>query len=644
MAYGQWTKCVQPADYSGPVPLTTGSILGTLALLAIPSVLLGDPGVMTAGVIAYGIAYCRWWLYGRLVCLGGNQCAIGLALAVYPPDKKTGFDREDTDYSVYMLLAPSTLNEDIQLAEQDAQGKLIARSTDPAFTTMMSSYSGMGFIAEPEPLSDIVSPEGPSPLEGTLPTWVANFVYSPGAVILDSNENVQTCNDTGPSGSSAPDWQTVIGQVTTDNIITWTCTGNYTVLTQAQLDALGLFNPQPWAASTFYNVSDLILDNNGYMQSCATAGTSGSSIPASFSSPLTETEVTVGSTVAEASPSTLTWVNAGIGATWQSSYNDSTSGWMNTSYPVGAMIIDSNGNMQACITGGNSGSVVPPWPAEPIDGFGATTTDGQVTWLTTPNPKWVANFPFVAGQQIIDSNGKTQRCTSPGMSGATEPVWNTVVPLTTTDNQAVWTCVGKFTNNIGTIEVEFEGGGMYDLYQALLIASPFAAAAAAVGWIPGGGWLLALLLSIIAAIIGGIGFAVGRDGGADADPNADDPAIGTIFPGQDVLVVMGTWIYDSAHAGWNELHPVLHCQKIASVPLGDLATGNPWVNLSQFSAANVMNTINQNIANQTGWCPLIQESIGEATLSNQQLPQNGWTTHPSIDGCTPPAPPPPPLQ
>ena len=49
------------------------------------------------------------------------------------------------------------------------------------------------------------------------------------------------------------------------------------------------------------------------------------------------------------------------------------------------------------------------------------------------------------------------------------------------------------------------------------------------------------------------------------DATDDDKNTGTIYPGQDVLVVMGTWIYDSAHAGWNELHPVLHCQRVAQV-------------------------------------------------------------------------------
>jgi hypothetical protein len=53
----------------------------------------------------------------------------------------------------------------------------------------------------------------------------------------------------------------------------------------------------------------------------------------------------------------------------------------------------------------------------------------------------------------------------------------------------------------------------------------------------------------------------------------------------DVLVVMGRWIYDSAHSGWNELHPVLHCQKIDRVPPADLAAGKAAASTGRFSNA-----------------------------------------------------------
>src|SRR5271157_4583232 len=104
MAYAQYTKCCSTSDYSGP-------FLGSTAFVAalVASIIAGvfDPGAGVLGLILTGIAYCRWWLYGRLVCLGGNQCLIGLALGVYTQNNQTSIGKFDTDYGVNLLLAPS---------------------------------------------------------------------------------------------------------------------------------------------------------------------------------------------------------------------------------------------------------------------------------------------------------------------------------------------------------------------------------------------------------------------------------------------------------------------------------------------------------------------------------------------------------
>ena len=279
---------------------------------------------------------------------------------------------------------------------------------------------------------------------------------------------------------------------------------------------------QPGGMASLFQLQlrDLPLDSNGMLQSAAASGTTGTGAP--------NWETTLGQITPDG---TLSWRNIGVGRTWSDTGGDST-----TTYAPNDQIIDANGNLQICSVGGNSGGVAPNWGTVPGD----TTADGQVTWTAQVNPAWVGGVSVALGAWLIDSNGKTQRCTVPGISGATQPAWNSTVGESTQDSAATWTCVGKFTTGIGTLEVEFEGGGMYDLYIALLVASPFAAAAAAVGWIPFLGWLLALLLSLIAGAIAGIGYAIGH--GDTADPNADDPTIGTIFPGQDVLIVMGAWM------------------------------------------------------------------------------------------------------
>ena len=102
MAYKQYTKCVQPADHSGLLPGMLAAAITGLALLIV-GVGWGAIGI---GACMALLAYCRWWLYDRLVCLGGDRCAVGLLVATHPPSEKSGFDAFDTDYSIDLLLAP----------------------------------------------------------------------------------------------------------------------------------------------------------------------------------------------------------------------------------------------------------------------------------------------------------------------------------------------------------------------------------------------------------------------------------------------------------------------------------------------------------------------------------------------------------
>jgi cytochrome c peroxidase len=62
------------------------------------------------------------------------------------------------------------------------------------------------------------------------PLWAASTVYSIGAVVKDSNNNLQrvssfTVVPPAFSSATAPGWATVIGGSTTDNQVNWTCLG-----------------------------------------------------------------------------------------------------------------------------------------------------------------------------------------------------------------------------------------------------------------------------------------------------------------------------------------------------------------------------------------------------------------------------------
>jgi hypothetical protein len=112
--------------------------------------------------------------------------------------------------------------------------------------------------------------------------------------------------------------------------------------------------------------------------------------------------------------------------------------------------------------------------------------------------------------------------------------------------------------------------------------------------------------------------------------------VGNIQPLQSILFVMGRWVCDGGHipSAWNEIHPVLFCQIIDCISQDDLNKGLTWENFPQYSAANLQNTVN-------GYCALAQGQLAPGTANLQSQPQNTWTLHPLVDGCTPQQPEPP---
>lgn len=176
------------------------------------------------------------------------------------------------------------------------------------------------------------------------------------------------------------------------------------------------------------------------------------------------------------------------------------------------------------------------------------------------------------------------------------------------------------------LHCEFEGGGVYDLMLAVLAALGFAAAAAIVCAIPVIGWIACLILNLIAAAIALVGIAVAL--GDTGSPSDVDPNLGELHVndptgrGADILVVQGTWVYDSAHEGWNEIHPVKHCQRIGTYQ------GN-WSG--------------DGTGLRKEWCEAVGKAADPLTIANQDKPENTWTIHPVIDGCQPGDPNQPPV-
>ena len=175
------------------------------------------------------------------------------------------------------------------------------------------------------------------------------------------------------------------------------------------------------------------------------------------------------------------------------------------------------------------------------------------------------------------------------------------------------------------LHCEFEGGGIYDLYQAAKIVLGLTTVGAVVCSIPVIGWVACAVIMAVAAIVAVVGVIVAlNDKGSPSDANAELTELHTNDPtgiGADILLVRGRWVYDSLHDGWNELHPVLYAQKIGT-------WGGSW----GFDAR----------AATDAWCDAVGEAVSPLTKGEQEKPENQWTIHPDVDGCEPdeePAPP-----
>jgi hypothetical protein len=150
MAYHQYTQCVSDADHRGQLAyLGVGGLLGVaivVGLLLVGGALLPGAGVAALLLI---IAYCKWWLYDRLICLGGERCAFGMVLTVEPPENKSGLDAFDTDYSINLVLSPHVVGDDQAKVESDGiQGELIKNQLPLGNRPLHADLSREGFTGE----------------------------------------------------------------------------------------------------------------------------------------------------------------------------------------------------------------------------------------------------------------------------------------------------------------------------------------------------------------------------------------------------------------------------------------------------------------------------------------------------------------
>jgi len=65
--------------------------------------------VLSSGGLGFIKRLCQYLLHGKLVCLGGDTCAIGRMAAFNTVDDKSGFDKLDNDFGIRIVLCPTSL-------------------------------------------------------------------------------------------------------------------------------------------------------------------------------------------------------------------------------------------------------------------------------------------------------------------------------------------------------------------------------------------------------------------------------------------------------------------------------------------------------------------------------------------------------
>jgi len=263
------------------------------------------------------------------------------------------------------------------------------------------------------------------------PAWLASTPFTVGFVIMDSNGNFQKVTTAGASYTAHPAWPKVVGSTVTDGTVVWTCVKvivapdtwapqAYYNVGATIIDSNGNTQTQAsgWQAAHAYTTSNVINDANNNSQHCTTPGTSGATEPA--------WSTTFGGTTTDG---TAVWTNVGSGTIAQSGLGEPAWG---TS--LGSRTVDFLATWQL------TNLVKPILPAVKRQQF---VPRYPFYWYgnTSNATTWVHGTPYAQNATVIDSNGRTQQCTTPGTSGGAAPAWASTLGSTTNDGTVVWTLI-----------------------------------------------------------------------------------------------------------------------------------------------------------------------------------------------------------
>lgn len=113
MSFRQYTKCVLPQNHVNMNQYIQATIAGLLfgGVTAAMAIAAGMPWcaliAIEIGAMVWLIAYCEWWLFDRLICLGDDEEVVGMLVSVEPATGKDFPGNFDTDYSINLLPYPN---------------------------------------------------------------------------------------------------------------------------------------------------------------------------------------------------------------------------------------------------------------------------------------------------------------------------------------------------------------------------------------------------------------------------------------------------------------------------------------------------------------------------------------------------------
>jgi hypothetical protein len=140
----QFTHCVKPEDYE-VLNLDVETVVGIVGLL-VPG--FGTP--VAIGAALWGAQeVCEFISGGKLICLGGDRCAIGRVAHIEPVGfEKELYDKIDDDFSLNIVLAPHLLGEFVGKTRQENLDSLKNPPKKPQ-DELILEQPGMGKPFEP---------------------------------------------------------------------------------------------------------------------------------------------------------------------------------------------------------------------------------------------------------------------------------------------------------------------------------------------------------------------------------------------------------------------------------------------------------------------------------------------------------------